>query len=173
MIRTGFDPLAASSVARHAIQMIGMRPILTTAVITVAVVFVLGITAPAFARSGSGTGAVSATNSAGSTRPSYSAARAPNASGSAGHRISGTGSSQQFNNAGRGEGWHHGSTPPGWTGHGEKTGWDGGKMPPGLSRHDHDHDRWQHHRSFHWGDERGEHERGQFHTGQLERRWGW
>ena len=122
-----------------------------------AVVSALAITPPVFARSGSGArGGVRTSSSTGSAKPSYSPTRAPNATGSAGRRISGTGSSPQLNNASRGESWHHGSTPPGWTEHGEKRGWDGGRSPPGLSRHDHDHDhdRWQHHRRFDWGDER-------------------
>ena len=31
-------------------------------------------------------------------------------------------------------GWHHASTPRGWS-HGKKMGWHGGKMPPGHTRH--------------------------------------
>jgi hypothetical protein len=177
MINTGLDSRAAVPVERHARQFTGMRPIFASAVIAGAVVSALAITPPVFARNGSGSGAVSTSSSTGSAKPSYSTTRAPNATGSAGHRISGTGSSPQLNNASRGESWHHGSTPPGWTEHGEKRGWDGGRTPPGLSRHDHDHDHdhdlQSHDRRSYWGDERGDRQRAQFHTGQLERRWGW
>ena len=161
---------------RHARELIGVNSIFATAVIAVTVILALAITPPAHARNGSGTGApTGASSSHVSNVSSHGATPGSNATGSAGHRVPATGSSQQFNNASRGEGWHHGSTPPGWTGHGEKRGWEGGKMPPGLSRHDHDHDhdRWEHDRRFDRGDERGNHEQGQFHTGQLERRWGW
>ncbi len=158
---------------RHASQMIAMGPIFAPAVIAATFVAVLAITPPALAGGGSGAGgSVGAPSSAGSGAPSHSAARAPNASGSAAHHFSGAGASPQVSNSTHGEGWHHGSTPPGWTGHGEKRGWDGGKMPPGLSRHDRDHDHDRAITSNHWGDERGNHERAQFHTGQLERRWG-
>ena len=176
MINTGCDSHAASPLKPHVRELIGVNSIFATAVIAVTVVSALAITPPALARNGSGSGApTGASSSHVSSVPSHGATPGSNATGSAGHRVPPTGSSQQFNNASRGEGWHHGSTPPGWTGHGEKRGWEGGKMPPGLSRHDHDHDhdRWEHDRRFDRGDERGNHERGQFHTGQLERRWGW
>jgi len=176
MINSGFGSRAASPLKRHARQLIGVNTIFATSVIAVTVVSALVITPPALARNGSGTGGpTGASSSHVSSVPSHGATPGSNATGSAGHRVPGTGSSQQFNNASRGEGWHHGSTPPGWTGHGEKRGWEGGKMPPGLSRHDHDHDhdRWENHRTSDWGDERRNHEQGQLHTGQLERRWGW
>jgi hypothetical protein len=101
--------------------------------------------------------------------PNYSATRAPNAAGSGGHRFSGAGSSPAFSSPDRIEGWHGGSMPPGWTGHGEKRDWDGERMPPGSSHRD---PPWRD-RQLYRGAESGERERAQFDTGQLERRWGW
>ena len=180
MINNGFDSPGATPLERCAGQLIGVRPIFASAVITLTVVSTLAITLPALARNGSaGAAPVAASSSHVSTGASHSATPGSNATGSTAHRFSGTGSPPQSNNPSRREVWHHSSTPPGWTGYGEKSGWDGGRMPPGLSRHhgdhdnDHDyhHNQWSHHRS--WGDERRNHERWQFHTGQLERRWGW
>jgi hypothetical protein len=180
MINNGFDSPGAAPLERCAGQLIGVRPIFASAVITLAVVSTLAITPPALARNGSaGAAPVAASSSHVSTGASHGATPGSNATGSTAHRSSGTGSPPQSNNPSHGEAWHRGSTPPGWTGHGEKRGWDGGRMPPGLSRHQGDHDndhdyyhnQWSHHRS--WGDERRNHERWQFHTGQLERRWGW
>jgi hypothetical protein len=146
-----------------------MRPISAPGVICATVVAVLAFTPPALAGSVSGVeGPVGASNSAGSGAPSHSATRAPNATGSAAHHFSGTGASPQFNKSSSGQAWQHASTPPGWTGHGEKRGWDGGKMPPGLSHREHDRDLRSHHQ---WGDERGDHEHASFHTSQPERRW--
>jgi hypothetical protein len=169
MIHVSSCSRAAARLERDAREVIVMRSIFTTLAIAAAAVSALAITPPALAGSGSGAGGpVGASNSAGSGAPSHSATRAPNATGSAAHRSSSTGASPQVSNPTHGEGWHHGSTPPGWTGHGEKRGWDGGKMPPGLSHRDHDRDLRSDH---HWGDERGDHEHAPFHTGQPERRW--
>jgi len=175
MIQISFCSRAAAPLERDAREVIGMRSIFTTLAIAAAVVSALAISPPTLARSGSGAGApVGASSSAGSGGPSHSATRGSNATGPDAHRVSGAGSSPQFNKSSSGQAWHHGSTPPGWTGHGEKRGWDGGRMPPGLSRHDHDHDHdlRSHHGRSNWGDERGDHERAQFHTGQLEQHWG-
>jgi hypothetical protein len=45
-----------------------------------------------------------------------------------------TGHARSLASHGKRTGWHHASTPPGWS-HGKKTGWHGGKMPPGQTRH--------------------------------------
>ena len=45
-----------------------------------------------------------------------------------------TGHARSLASHGKRAGWHHASTPPGWS-HGKKTGWHGGKMPPGQPRH--------------------------------------
>ena len=141
----------------------GMRPILATAAIAAAIVSVLAITPPVFARTDTGgAGYVSGTNSSGSRQPSYSPSRVANVNSSGAHYLSGSGSARQFSSSGGREDWHSGSTPPGWTGHGEKRGWDGGKMPPGLSHRDRD-PQW-HDRKFDRGDERGDREHAQFHT---------
>jgi hypothetical protein len=167
MIHTSHGSRAAAPLERHASEAIGARPIFITWAIAATVVSAVTIALPALARSGSGAaGSVGASGSAGSGAPSHTAARGPTASSSPGHRFSGTGSPPASSSPVRKEEWHHASTPPGWTGHGEKRGWDGGRMSPGLSRRD--HDLRSHH---HWDDERGDHERAQFHTGQPERRW--
>jgi hypothetical protein len=169
MTHTNFGSLAAARLERHVGNVIRMRPIFPTLVIAATVVSALAITPPALARSGSGAGGpVGASSSAGSGGSSYNNTRGPYANGSAVHRFSGTGSPPVSSNPSRSQGWHQGSTPPGWTGHGEKRGWDEGRMPPGLSHHDRDLQSHQH-----WGDERGNHERAQFETGQLDRRRGW
>ena len=170
MIHVSSCSRSAAPLERDAREVIRMRSIFTTLAIAAAAVSALAITPPALAGSGSGAGGpVGASNSAGSGAPSHSATRAPNATGSAAHHFSGTGASPQFNKSSSGQAWQHGSTPPGWTGHGEKRGWDGGKMPPGLSHREHDRDLRSHNQ---WGDERGDHEHAQFHTGQLEQHWG-
>ena len=147
----------------------GMRPIPATAAIAAAIVSVLAITPPAFARSETGgAGHVSGTDSSRSLQPSYSPSRATNVNSSGAHNLSGSGSPRQFSSSGGREDWHSGSTPPGWTAHGEKRGWDGVKMPPGLSHRDRD-PQW-HDRQFDRGDEGGDREHAQFHPGRLERR---
>ena len=172
MFTTGVGSRTTPRVERHGRRAIGMRPILATAAIAAAVVSAIAITPPAFARSNTGGGGqVSGPSSGGLRQPSYSSTRAPNANVSGAHYLNRAGSAHQFSSSGGGQGWHRGDTPPGWTAHGEKRGWDGGKMPPGLSRREHDRD-W-HDRKFDRSDERGDRERRQFHTGQLDRRWGW
>ena len=156
MVTTGAGPRTASRVERHDRRAIRMRLILATAAIASAVVSAIVIASPAFARSNTGGGGqVSGPNYGGPRQPRYSSTRAPNANVSGAHYLNGAGSARHPSNFGGREGWHNGGAPPGWTGHGEKRGWDGGTMPPGLSRHNHDRE---------WG---------QFHSGQLEWRWGW
>jgi len=163
-------------------KIIGPQSIFASAVTTLTLLSALAITPAALARNGSaGSAPVAASGSHIPTGASHSATPGSTTTGPSGHRVSGTSSPQQSNNPGRGEAWHHGSTPPGWTGHGEKRGWDGGRMPPGLSRHhgDHDndqgyhHNQWSHYRKSYWADDRRDYGRGQVHTGQLERGWGW
>ena len=162
----------ASRVGRHSKLVTGMRQTQATAAIVAAVLTVIAITPPAFARGDTGGGRrVSGSNDGPSRQPSYSATRAANANPSGTRHLNATGSARQFSSSWRGEGWHSGSTPPGWTGHGEKRGWDGGKMPPGLSHRDRD-PQWRG-RKFDRGDVRGDREPAQLHTGQLERRWVW
>jgi transcription elongation factor len=82
-------------------QATGMRPILATAAIATAIVSVLAITPPAFARSDTGgAGLVSGTNSSGSRQPSYSPSRAANVNSSGAHYLNGTGSARQFSSSG-------------------------------------------------------------------------
>ena len=128
-----------------------MRSIFLPAVV-VTTVAALVFTWPAFARGGPGVGGAGSGQSTGGGQFSRSA------------------TPSGFTSSGQRQGWTNAKTPPGWS-HGKKKGWDGGKMPPGLSRRDHDRD-WRD-RKFDRGDERGDRDRGQFHTGQLERRWGW
>ena len=172
MFTTGVGSRTTPRVERHGRRAIGMRPILATAAIAAAVVSAIAITPPAFARSNTGGGGqVSGPSSGGLRQPSYSSTRAPNANVSGAHYLNRAGSAHQFSSSGGREGWHSGSTPPGWTGHGGKRGWEGGKMPPGLSHRDRD-PQWRD-RKFDRGYERGDREHAQLHTGQLERRWGW
>jgi hypothetical protein len=172
MFTTGASSRTMSRVERHRSRAIGMRPILATAAIAAAVVSLIVITPPAFAGSNTGGGGhVSGPSSGGPRQPSYSSTRAPNANGSGVHYLNRDGSARQVSSSGGREGWHSGSTPPGWTGHGGKRGWEGGKMPPGLSHRDRD-PQWRD-RKFDRGYERGDREHAQLHTGQLERRWGW
>ena len=162
----------ASRVGRRGKLVTGMRQTHATAAIVAAVLTVIAITPPGFARGETGGGGhVSGSNGGPSRQPSYSATRAANANLSDGHHLNGAGSARQSTSSGGTEGWHGRSTPPGWTGHGEKRGWDGGKMPPGLSHRDRD-PQWRD-RKFDRGDERGDREPAQLHAGQLERRWVW
>jgi hypothetical protein len=168
MFTAGASSRTTSRVERHGRRAIRMRPILATAAVAAAVVSAIAITPPAFARINTGGGAhLSGPNSGGPRQPSYTSTRAPNANVPGAHHLNGAGSAQQFSSSGVREGSHNGSTPPGWTGHGEKRGWDGGKTPPGLSHRDGDPE-WRD-RKFDRGDERGDRERAQFHTGQLAR----
>jgi hypothetical protein len=140
-MNTRLSSRGAALVARRAGHLIGLQPILASALITLTVVSTLAITPPALARNGSaGAAPVAASSSHVSSGASHSATPGTNATRSTAQRFSGTGSPPQPNNPTHGEAWHRGSTPPGWTGHGEKRGWDGGRMPPGLSRHHGDHD---------------------------------
>ena len=173
MIDAGVRSRATSRSERQTQQVTRMRSIGAIAVFAAAFASALAIAAPAFARSGPGSGgSAGAASSTGPGRPSYNATRPPNANLSGGHRFSAS-SSPEFSGSGRWENSHSGGTPPGWAGHGEKRGWDGGRMPPGLSHHDRDRDSSWRDRQFYRGDERGEHERAQFHPDQFERRWGW
>ena len=172
MSTTGAGSRTTSRVEQQGRRAIRMRPILATAAIAAAVVSAIAITPPAFARSNTGGGGqVSGPSSGGLRPPSYSPTRAANTNFSGAQHPGGEGAARQFSGSGGKEGWHSGSTPPGWAGHGEKRGWDGGKMPPGLSHRDRD-PQWRDGK-FDRGDQRGDRERAQFHTGQLERRWGW
>ena len=168
MFTTGVGSRTTPRVERHGRRAIGMRPILATAAIAAAVVSAIAITPPAFARSNTGSGGhASAANSGGPRQPGYTSTGASNANVSGAQHLNRAGSARQVSSSG----WHSGSTPSGWTGHGEKRGWDGGKMPPGLSHRDRD-PQWRDGK-FDRGDQRGDRERAQFHTGQLERRWGY
>ena len=156
----------SSHVERHCGRATGMGPILATAAIAAVVLSVIAIAPPAFARSDTGGGEhMSGPSSGGLRHPSYSPPRAANANFSRAQHPSGGGAARQLSGSGGKEGWHSGSTPPGWAGHGEKRGWDGGKMPPGLSHRDRD-PQWRD-RKF----ERGDRDRAQFHMGELEQRW--
>jgi hypothetical protein len=134
-----------SRVEQRGKRVTGMSQTPATAEIAAAVLTVIAITPPAFARGDTAAGGhVSGSNAGPSRQPSYSATRAANENISGVRRASSAGSARQLSSSGRREGWHSGSTPPGWTGQGEKRGWDGGKMPPRLSHRDRDpqwHDR--------------------------------
>ena len=169
MSTPGAGSRTLSGVERHGKRVTGMRQIPATSLIAAAVVIAMAITAPAFARVNTGgAGNISGTNSGGPHQPSYSATRTPNANVSGAHHVAGAGSSRQFTSSRAGEDWRSSSTPPGWTGHGEKRGWDGGKMPPGLTHRDHD-SQWDN-RKFDRRAERGDHERAQFDSSQFGRR---
>ena len=168
MFTTGARLPTSSRVERHCGRATGIRPILATAAIAAVVLSAIAIAPPASARSATGGGEhLSGPSSGGLRQPSSSPTRAANANFFGAHHPSGGGSVRQFSGSGGREGWNSVSTPPGWAGQGEKRGWDGGKMPPGLSHRDRD-PQWRD-RKF----ERGDRERAQFHTGPLERRWGW
>ena len=170
MFTTGAGSRTTSHVARHGRRAIRMPPILATAAIAAAVVSAIAITPPAFADSNIGSGGhASAANSGEPRQPGYTSTRASNANVFGAQHLNGAGSARQFSSSGVREGWHSGSTPPGWTRHGEKWGWDGGKIPPGLSHRDRD-PQWRDGK-FDRGDQRGDRKRGQFRTGQLEQ-WG-
>ncbi len=82
------------------------------AALIAALVFAVGMTAPAFARGGGG---------------GYS-----NDAGSYGYSGGYSGYPSGFSH-GQKHGWSGGSYPPGWS-HGQKKGWAGRGMPPGLYR---------------------------------------
>jgi len=158
-----------SRVDRRGKLVTGMRQTYATAAIAAATLTVIAITPPAFARGSTGGGGhVSGSNGGPSRQPSYSTTRAANANLSDGHHLNGAGSARQSTSSGGTEGWHGRSTPPGWTGHGEKRGWDDRKMPPGLSHRDRD-PQWRDPK-FDRRADRGDSERPQFDTSQLERR---
>ena len=140
----------------------GVGSIFVTTVVAATIASAPLITYPAYARSGPGSGPGG---------PGYSATQAPYANVSGGYHFGNASSAQQFSSSGAREGWHSGSIPPGWTGHGEKRGWDNGRMPPGLSNRDRD-PHW-HDRKFDRRDEKWDRERGEFRAGQFQQRWGW